>query len=263
MNPSTWQPFEHALGRELAPDEIGSVHNLNAFPPALIAEACRLPTLLRRDYLRALVDRASRGNVIPFEDAVFNRGEDPKTWCRGGVIGPWLTTHAELGSLSVEEILAPLGHPRGEPWVRMSIDVREWRNRNSFAGAPVIPCEDADYRTVFAPRTMRLLPSRPPLPSLPPLLPVTDIAVATRRWLASQLAQVGRPRERLDDPVTVEELCDRIGVHSLSDDATIAVRALIAERALPAPPDGVPGFIGPDSWYADPLRDASLCSRVG
>ena len=257
MNPSTWEPFEQALGRELAPDEIGSVHNLNDFPPALLAEARRLPILLRRDFLRALVDQAARREVVFFEDAVFNRGEDPKTWRRGGVVGPWFTTHAELGLLGVEEILVPLGHPRGEPWVRMPIDAREWRNRSSFAGAPVVPRDDADYRTVFAPRTGRRLPP------IPPLVPVADVAVATRRWLASQLAQAGRPRERLDDPVTVEELCDRIGVRRLCDDAAIAVKALIAERALPAAPDGVPGFIGPDAWYADPLRDETLCSRVG
>jgi hypothetical protein len=39
--------------------------------------------------------------------------------------------------------------------------------------------------------------------------------------------------------------------------------ARVAERALPAPPDGVPGFIGPDAWYADPSRDEALCARVG
>jgi hypothetical protein len=257
MNPSAWEPFEKALGRELAPNEIESVHNLNDFPPALNAEARRLPTLMRRDFLRALVDSAARRELVSFEDAVFNRGKDPKTWLRGGVVGPWLTTHAELGSLGVEELLGPLGHPRGEPWVRMPIDAKEWRNRDSFAGAPVVPCDDADYRTVFAPRTMQLLPP------LPTLVPVADVAISTRRWLASRLAQAGRPFERLDDPVTLEEVCGRIGIDRLSDDAAIAVKALIAERALPPPPDGVPGFIGPDAWYADPSRDEALRTRVG
>ena len=115
MKSSDWEPFEQALGRELAPDEIGSVHNPNNFPPALIAEARRLPTLMRRDFLRALVDRAQRSEVVCFEDAVFDRGKDPQTWGRGGVVGPWLTTHAELGSVSIEELLMPLGHPQGEP----------------------------------------------------------------------------------------------------------------------------------------------------
>src|SRR5947207_11178336 len=154
MDRSAWDAFEKALGRQLAPEEIESVHNLNDFPPALIAEAHRLPSLLRRDFLRALVDRAARREVGGFEEAVIDKGEDPKTWRRGGVVGPWLN-HAELGSLGVEEILVPLGHPRGEPWVRMVIDVNRWRNRSSFAGAPVVRRDDADYRTVYAPRTMR------------------------------------------------------------------------------------------------------------
>ena len=139
----------------------------------------------------------------------------------------------------------------------MPIDAKEWRIRSPFAGAPVVLREDADYRTVFAPRTMHRLPP------LPPLLPVTDVAVAMRRWLASRLAQAGRPREHLDDPVTMAEVCDRTGVSRLSDDAAIAVKALIAERTLPVLLDGIPGFIGPDAWYADPLRDDALRSRVG
>jgi len=256
MKPSTWESFEQALGRQLAAEEIGSVHHLNEFPPALLAEARRLPTLLRRDFLRALVDQAARRDVVFFEDAVFERGEDPKTWNRGGVVAPWLATHAELGLLSVEEILVPLEHPPGEPWMRMPINVREWRNRDPFAGAPVVPRSHVDYLTIIAPRTERLLPP------LPPLLPVADVAVATRRWLASRLAQAGRPREHLEDHVTIEELCDRIGVHRLSDDAIIAVKALSAEHALPAPSDGVPGFIGPDALYADPSRDVSLLCRL-
>jgi hypothetical protein len=259
MDRSAWTPFEKALGRELAPEEIESVHNLNDFPPALVAEARRLPQLLRRDFLRSLVDPVARRLVGQFDDAVFEKGQDPKTWRRGGVLGPRIatTTWAELGSLGVEEILLPLGHPRGAPWVRMPIDLEWWRKRSSFAGAPVVPRPDADYRTVFPPGTgLRL-------PPLPPLLPVVNVAVPTRRWLASQLAHAGRPPERLHDPVTVEEVCARIGVPRLSDDAAIAVKALIAERALPAPPDGVPGFIGPDAWYADPSRDEALCARVG
>jgi hypothetical protein len=257
MDPSAWDPFEKALGRQLAPEEIESVHNLNDFPPALLAEARGLPPLLRRCFLRALVDRTSRSEVKSFDAAVFEKGKDPKTWLRGGVVGPSPATWAELGTPGIEEILLPLGHPRGEPWVRMPTDTERWRNRSPLAGAPVVRRDDADYRTVLAPQTLRVLPP------LPPLLPVANVAVATRRWLASQFTQAGRPRERLDDPVTMEELCARIGVRSLSDDATIAVKALIAERALPAPPDGVPGFIGPDAWYADPSRDEALCARLG
>lgn len=102
---SGWEPYEIALGRQLALEEIESVHHLNDFPSALLAEAFRLPSLLRRDFIRALVDHESRRFVGQFEEAVFDKGKDPKVWLRGGIIAPWCGTNAELGLRRVEEIL--------------------------------------------------------------------------------------------------------------------------------------------------------------
>lgn len=240
------EEIEQIIGRPLAEEELGSVSHLNRFPPALLDEARRIMSpLLRHCFLRMLVEPGSRCEVRRFDEAVFEQGNDAATWRRGGLLVPWFTAQ-ELIVRPISDILAPLGHSPGRSWVRMPVDGEGWRRNEWHMGAPAVERPELDYRSVVALHAMRFLGSWPGLEA------VVDVAVATRRWIAARVAQEARRTGLGEAWLTVDELASRIGVtEPLSPDGVMAVKALLAERSLPPlPPDEVPGFRGPDRWYA-------------
>jgi hypothetical protein len=80
-----------------------------------------------------------------------------------------------------------------------------------------------------------------------------QLSIAERRWLASRFAWRASAYLAEARP-SFEGLLSALSVsrEALSEDALIAVRALIRESSLdPRSASLVPGFRGPDAWYAE------------
>lgn len=82
---------------------------------------------------------------------------------------------------------------------------------------------------------------------------VDDVDVAMRRWIASRVAWL-LERQGVTLPVdaTVADVTTALAVDvPCSADAEIAIRGLLREeRELGPSSEAVPGFRGPDEWYA-------------
>ncbi len=141
--------------------------------------------------------------------------------------------------LTREALLAPIG---GYPGMRIVPDLASWASGTSWVGAPAKTRADADYRSSAPKGTVNLV--RPKLEVAP------DIAITVRRWIAARIARCLAPGK----PKTIDSLLasDALLPHvdQWSEDARIAVAALLREfRELAPSEEGIPGFRGPDAWY--------------
>jgi hypothetical protein len=81
-----------------------------------------------------------------------------------------------------------------------------------------------------------------------PLAPVTDPVIGLRRWIARTIAArlLGADLSSLTADAALAQLGS-----DLSADGRIALTALLREARLPFDyRRQVPGFVGPDCWYA-------------
>jgi hypothetical protein len=242
--PTSREEIEALLERRIADEELGSVDDLNAFPPDRIAEAARLPEDLRRYFLRMLAEHSSASFIGQFEEDVFDRGVPPHRWRRGGLLAPWYSAQ-ELGALDVAQILMPIGGP-ALPWLRISPDPRLWQSYDPLTGAPALRRDDLTYRFRSPPHVMTVRPEGLAT------TPIDDVPVAVRRWVAARFAQEARRLGCSEQSHSGDELLRAIGVTEPSRDACISAAALVAEWQLPPASDAMSGFRGSDDWYRDP-----------
>jgi hypothetical protein len=243
-HPSYIQEIEKLLGRALSPESRGSIGSLNDVPASLVEEARRLPVPQAVDLLTYYVTPPSFTWVALFHEEVVEGGQDASRWLRGRVLVPAFDTR-DLLLLDTASILAPLG-PAPAVWTRL----RPWpERRREDTGAPAVFRADVRYNDAPPDHVTPMLAEEETLSCLEP---VADVAVATRRWVAWRVSEEPSCR----DPLDLEQIAARLTPRgsSLSTDARISIRALLAERDLPSSGRGSPpGFRGPDAWYAGDL----------
>jgi hypothetical protein len=233
--------LERQIGRPLSPADRASIADLNDVPDALIAEARKLHPFVARDLLAYYTTPHNRLHLRPFiEDVVF--GTRPvKLWRRGAVLVPDVSP-GDLLCKSWPTLLEPIG---GHSDLRIVPVFARWQVGVQWVGAPARPWPEKNYQSDDPPRTISLV--------APALEPIPDLAIGIRRWIASRLARFlkgSRPR-------SIEELVAVLPaqlppVERWSQDAEAAASALLREFREFGEEDGrVPGFRGPDEWFAD------------
>lgn len=219
------------------------VTDLNSISAAHLNNVRRLPQLLRIPYLWFIVDPASHPYLPQFIEEVVTGGASADTWGRGGIIVPSYSI-SEILQRPINELLAPLGHWLGENWRQLPPDRRLW----DAAGAPALLRADLHYDWTPPEGVMRIQPDAVKLTA------VDNIVLAARRWIATQFAMVaGKLFDRTTDLNTL--LAQAVPeVQTITEDARIALAALIAEQSTqPSSDDNLGGFRGPDSWYEGSL----------
>ena len=209
MSPDEHAEIEHQIGRVIEERERASLRDLNALPTALREELERLDPLQRASYLRFLVEPDDRRFLKPFTEDVFDRGVDAASWRRGGALFPQFT-EGELLRLEASEILAPLRRIEGESWWRKHPLLGQWEVYDNSVGQPLILRPELTYRYSEPPHVGRLFP-----PFLLPQERVAEPEVATRRWVATRIAQRARARGGLLGVGSGADLLRRAGFEGI------------------------------------------------
>lgn len=247
MSTSNLEDIEQILGHEIDPASDGTIRDLYDVPANLIAEARMLHSLMLSV---RLLRHYTVANVWPwltaFVDDVVDRGVELSGWLRGGILFPLFALET-LVTLDVDKILSVLQPAKDEAWLQVVPNWDEWTIGETVAGAPAVTRPELRYDWQPSDHVRRVLPN-----GLENVRKVEDIAVATRRWIASQIA--GRAArfggvERFADANSLFETMFPT-VECLSEDALIATRGVLREsRALGPRETDIPGFRGPAEWY--------------
>ena len=242
--------MEQILGRRLeeSPPKFAS---LNDVPADLVDDARRLPGVLKHLFLQRYFDISARFDIQTFVQDVVDGYEDPRRWQLGRVLYPSFAAD-ELLVRNVPSILAVLDPSTDEKWQRFPPERTAWERRQGYAGAPSVVRPTLDYRWQEPPHVRTFAQS-----GAGELEPVADIDIATRRWVASRVAGAIPIEERRLAWRDPSELLSSAfpEVVDVSDDALTAVNALLAEEELLSDEHTeIPGFRGPDEWYAGRLR---------
>jgi hypothetical protein len=208
-------------------------------PEELIAEAKKLDSAsLAHRLLDHYCALACRPYLTDFVEKVVLGNESPKQWRRGDILVPAPSLKDQL-CLTREALLAPIGEYSG---VRIVPDLASWTSGTSWVGAPAKFRPDADYRSGVPKGAVNLV--KPKVEIAP------DVAITVRRWIAARIARcLGT-----DKPKAIDSLFavapSLPPVDQWSEDARIAVTALLREFRELTPSEGeIPGFRGPDRWY--------------
>jgi hypothetical protein len=237
------------------PADRGAVRRLDAFPPALLDEARRLPEHLVHPYLMHVTTQQDRRHLPAFAEQIVRDGGDPAAFGRRGLLMPSLSV-AEALEQPVARLLGRIPGP-GDGWRALPIDRERWENGDDFVGAPVLERSDLDYRWQPPPGVLVLRQDAEELPREP--RPDRRL----RRWVAARTALVARARavplaEQATPSALLHSALPEAGTPS--SDGLLAIEALLREeREIGSDPQAVPGFRGPDWWY-EPLglvRDAA------
>jgi hypothetical protein len=194
-------------------------------------------------YLCHVVERCHDVHAGRFISEVVFGSADVRNWGRGDrLVLPSLSLIDNV-CLPLEDMLAPLRTFDRNAWVRVrpSLPARDDR----FCGAPgaVTGSQPYWYLPPAIGFTAVLLPD-----ARDDLEPLTDLVITGRRWLASRIAErlSWRPL-----PDSAAELAAALRVAGpVTRDAEIALAALRREASLGSPAGGMPGFRGPDEWFA-------------
>jgi hypothetical protein len=245
--------IEELLGRAISPDAAQSVETLNDLGPEMVAEARVLASSRNRlhpvRYLEYHVKVFHFGWGADFVDDVVVGGADASTWRIRHRLCTFHRSEKELASASVSYIVDKLAGVPGERWWRETPSRDSW-GRDAAVGAPGVLIRSARYwldRTL--PDETWAIAVRRPIERIDP----AAVPIAIRRWLASRFAWRASAYLAEARP-SFEGLLSALSVsrEALSEDALIAVRALIRESSLdPRSASLVPGFRGPDAWYAE------------
>jgi hypothetical protein len=242
MNYQNLVRLERKLGRQLLPEHLGSISHLNDVPAELITETKGLNDRVLAETLIAFYATPDDGRYIGryVQDVVFG-DTPPQLWRRGRVLVADFSLDEQL-CLEPSALLAPIG---GDFEVRIVPRYEDWVAGVSWVGAPACPQPDADYRSPLPSRTVGI--------ANPTVEPVSDKAVAIRRWIASRLAAVLNRAGELDAINEPSQITAKLSPYDQwSNDARIAANALIRERReLKREEREIPGFRGPDAWYQE------------
>jgi hypothetical protein len=231
--------LEDLIGHTLAETEMGSIKSLNDVPGSLVVEARKLGSpILARELLVFYTPPEDWPFLKPFIDQVVF-GEQPAIeWRRGGALVPAISLSDQL-TLSKAAILLSIG---GYAGVRTLPEFESWRAGASWVGAPAHPVPEATYRTVVPPGVARL--------AWPRLETVESESIVVQRWIAARLARVLYPKAPTSLDAILELAPSLPSVTKWSQDALIAVKALLREfLEFGAPESEIPGFRASTDWF--------------
>lgn len=243
------EEIEKVLGRKLAPEDQGSIPDLNTFPAHLLAEARAIASrskLLAFLFVRFYSGSRQLGEVKKFVEDVVVGGQEPALWscepllCCPSVDGPHVL---ELSRIKVVDLLENIP---GERWVRLTPQRAGW-NYAGYGGAPAVLNRSATYRWRSPDGVSALV-----LTGSEEIEAIDDLTIAVRRWMASRVAwQLAQQGVTLPADAMVSDVMSALAVDvPCSADAELAIRGLLREeRELGPASDAVPGFRGPDAWY--------------
>lgn len=244
--------IEEIIGRKLLPEEQGSVPNLNEFPPHLLAEARKIygetkSRLLTFVFVHFYAGPGGFNDAKHFVEDVAVGGQEPAHWrCEPLLCCPGVDASQAL-ELSRSKVVTLLEGIPGERWVRLVPQRASW-DHTVFGGAPAVVNRSANYRWQ-SPKEVHALV----LTGSEAIETIDDLATAVRRWIASRLAwqlawKPGGVAQSVDTHALARILSED---KHLSADAEIAIRGLLREECELGPSsEAVPGFRGPDEWYA-------------
>ncbi|WP_428264117.1 hypothetical protein [Haliangium sp.] len=157
--------------------------------------------------------------------------------------------HNRIAYLAVrdeDELIAPLEHVVGERWMRVAPAPEQWDSSGTM-GAPGVIVRTAPYWYKPAGDVEYSALASAPLERVP----AESLPIALRRWLASRVAW----ELRRYDPsrcTTLAGVCAGLGFAptQLSAATQAAIRGLIRSGWSAGFEPGLPGFEGPDEWYA-------------
>jgi hypothetical protein len=247
MGESDLEDIEPLLGHGIDPKRKGTIDDLYDLPHDLLEDLSKLHSLILRYRFLRYFTSADQWRWLPeFIDEVIEGRAELKRWRSGGILFPCFPTHV-LITLDVSKILSVLQPRLDESWRQFAPDREAWRIGEAVTGAPAV--QRAELRYDWEPPTnVRRVAAN----STDRLLYVEDIAVATRRWIASRV--VGRAEEfgaieRFDTPEALLKEAFHTDQNP-SSDAAIAIRGAMQEaKVLGRSEVEVPGFRGPPDWY--------------
>jgi hypothetical protein len=241
--PDALQMIEETLGRRLPEQEHRAIRSLNDVPSRIVQEARRLPTVLAHLFLRFYLPDTEHEFLPKFVEDVVVGAQDPASWRKGRFLVP-VPPVAELMHVEGPSVFGTLSLDPNPIWKRMPVSSEAWQTPELTTGAPGMVRPELDYHYVAPPNLLDFLL----VPSLV-LEDVGEIRIAVRRWIASRVARHLSPdvagRKFRDADSLIRTVFPGV---SPTNDARVAVAALLRESELRG--DGVPGFRGPDSWYA-------------
>jgi hypothetical protein len=241
--------FERYLGRALTAEERGAVPTLNDVTPAILREAtviAQASVVAATTYLQEVVKVADLDSAAEFVKEVVCGGGAAATWRVADRLCIPTVDLAVLLTRGTDAILEPLLPVEGDRWWMFKPIANNW-NHTSFCGAPGVIVRGARY-WFRGPRHTTYTSVQ-----ADDVTPVSDLAIAVRRWIASRLAWNPRlrPAEARTSPAAI---CETFGVamDAVSEDGRIVLDAVIRELAMEGSSPAPPGFRGPDEWYARP-----------
>lgn len=220
------------------------VATLNDVSEAHLAEARRLAARREVDavnYLCDLVTKCELGDAASFIEEVVRGRADPRSWGRTDVLTVPFLQVADLLQRALSDTMSSLRDVAGVRWARLNPSASAWPDW--FAGAPGVFTRSQPYWQTSPHGTTTVVVS-----AADELEYFEHALVGARRWLASRIAALVKGSVL---PETTEELAVALRVAGpVSRDAEIALQALRREASLGDAAAGVPGFRGPDDWFA-------------
>lgn len=247
---SPLQSLEEVLGRRLREDERGSIATLNDLPAELVEEVRALNEKSRvasTEYLRFYVRKLDA--VDEFISDVLELGTiSASSWGIRDLICFSKLNANYWSRCDVPSMVGALMSVDGLRWWRVAPRLDEW-DWLGISGAPGVLVRDATYW--FEP------PDKVDYYELESEeleeIPTETFEVSIRRWIASRAAwQLAQAKLKPGREASADEVARMLSAPvPVIEDAKIAVRALLREEYELGPSsDDVPGFRGPDDWYA-------------
>jgi hypothetical protein len=246
--------IENVLGKTIEESERGVIENLNHVPYQLIEEVRQLPEPLDYRYLQYYVSSSEWRYLKLFYDQVVEQGQPPDKWLLGSILLPNFPPE-KLLLRDVSSILAVLDPIEGEQWYCFPPDFYSWSLRQFSKGAPAVLRPEVDYHWRSPQYVMSFA-----LSMKNKLVLIEDVVIGTRRWMASIIARYAMDKNLLGNIWQTKALVEQIWpeIEKVSDDARIAIEAMLAEIThLDSDKKNVPGFYGPDAWYAGDLPETT------
>jgi hypothetical protein len=218
-----------------------SVENLNKMPDRFIKDASQLDPEDAEVFFRYIVTPENKRFLASYVEAVVFKGEPTEKYGLKKYFVPDASLNHQL-TLNREQMLH---FSKGKFNMIQVINYNSWKNAANSMGIPMVPTFGANYLTPTPKGAYSIGETNHTILGTP-----QSIDIAYRRWIAQRAAM---PLFRKVNT----ELSECIGVlnkyapqETWTQDAVIAIRALLRERQELGQREGeIPGFIGPDEWY--------------
>jgi hypothetical protein len=125
-------------------------------------------------------------------------------------------------------------------------DYDSWKQGSYSNGCPLVKAEGANYLTPTPSGAISIGET-----TIRHLQTHQAIDIAFRRWIAQRAAMMFYDKGDLSESDCMDLLTTYTPQESWTKDAIIAVQALLRERRELGQREGeIPGFMGPDEWFA-------------